>query len=144
MLPLRVRGDLGVMPLKGVLPNSPSSSITRTSPSDCLASYPIISLRGWGSVLPLCREPVGVFYRPSRLGNKQLFLFYFMHINPCWVIWCMSTFFGYIMDVNLFLDYIMTANACWVILCWSTFFVFFMTVNHFWVILWKSTLLRIV
>ena len=43
-----------------------SSSTAGTSPSDCLVSYPGHSL---GGVLPLCREAVGVFYSPSRLGN---------------------------------------------------------------------------
>ena len=44
-----------------------SSSITGTSPSDCLVPYPGQSLaRGF---LPLCRVPVDVFYSPSRLGN---------------------------------------------------------------------------
>ena len=40
-----------------------SSSITGTSPSDCLVSYPGHSL-GEG-VSPLCRGAVGVFYCPS-------------------------------------------------------------------------------
>ena len=42
-----------------------SSSITGSSPSDCLVSYPGHYL---GGVLPLCREAVGVFYSPSRQG----------------------------------------------------------------------------
>ena len=49
-----------------VLRISQSSNIAGTSPSDCLISYPGYSLVG---VLPLCREAVGVFYSPSRLGN---------------------------------------------------------------------------
>ena len=52
------------------IPQSPS--ITGTSPSDCLVSYPGHSLV---SVLPLCRGAVGVFYSPSRLGNSILSLF---------------------------------------------------------------------
>ena len=44
------------------------SSITGTSPSDCLVSYIGHSL-GW--VLPLCREAVGVFYGSSRLSNPN-------------------------------------------------------------------------
>ena len=51
---------------EGVLRIPQSSSTAGTSPSDCLVSYPGHSLRG---VLPLCREAVGVFYSPSRLGN---------------------------------------------------------------------------
>ena len=49
---------------KGVLRISQSSSIAVTSPSDCLVSYPGYLL----GVLPLCREAVGVFYSPSRVG----------------------------------------------------------------------------
>ena len=45
------------------------SSITVISPSDCLLSYPGHSL--WGGILFFCREAVGVFYRPSRLGNRR-------------------------------------------------------------------------
>ena len=40
-------------------------SITGTSPSDCLVSYPGHSLE---DILPLCKGAVGVFYSPSRLG----------------------------------------------------------------------------
>ena len=40
------------------------SSNTRTSPSDCLVSYPLHSL---GGVLSLCRDADGVFYSTSRL-----------------------------------------------------------------------------
>ena len=50
---------------KGVLHIPQSPSITGTSPSD-LVSYTGHLL---GSVLPLCREAVGVFYSPSRLGK---------------------------------------------------------------------------
>ena len=53
---------------KGVLRTPQSSSIAGTSPSDCLVSYLGHSL---GGVLPLCREAVGVFYSPSRLGNLK-------------------------------------------------------------------------
>ena len=44
-----------------------SSSITGTSPSDCLVSYPGHSFR---VILPLCRSAVGVFFSPSRQGNS--------------------------------------------------------------------------
>ena len=43
-----------------------SSSITGTSPTNYLISYPGHSLE---EVLPLCRSAVGVFYSPCRLGN---------------------------------------------------------------------------
>ena len=46
-----------------------SSSITGTSPSDCLVSYIRTLVVCGGGVLPLCREAVGVFYSPSRLDN---------------------------------------------------------------------------
>ena len=50
-----------------------SSSITGTSPSGCLVSYPGQSL---GGVLPCCRKAVNVFYSPNRLGNHL-----FVHIK---------------------------------------------------------------
>ena len=56
---------------EGVLRIPQSSSIAGTSPSDCLVSYPGHSL---GGVLPPCREAVGVFYSPSRLGKEQVAL----------------------------------------------------------------------
>ena len=46
-----------------------SSSITRTSPSIIVVSYPEYSLEG---VLPLCTDAVGVFYSPSWLGHRTL------------------------------------------------------------------------
>ena len=51
---------------EGVLRIPQSSSISGTSPSICLVSYPGHSL---GVVLPLCRDVVSVFYIPSRLGK---------------------------------------------------------------------------
>ena len=48
----------------GVLHIPQSSSITGTSPSDCLVSYPEYL---FGGVLPLCRGAVGEFYSsPTR------------------------------------------------------------------------------
>ena len=69
LLPLQARVDLGAMGIKGVLRIPQSSSITGTSPSDCLVLYPGHSLVG---VLPLCRGAVGVFYSPSRLDNQRI------------------------------------------------------------------------
>ena len=46
-----------------------SSSITGTSPSDCLVSYPGCL---WEGVLPLCRDAVSVFYSPSQLDKSNL------------------------------------------------------------------------
>ena len=40
-----------------------SSSITEAAPSDCLVLYP--------GILHLCRDAVGVFYNPSRLGQQN-------------------------------------------------------------------------
>ena len=56
MLPFRARVDLGAMAMKkcSAFPN-------------CLVSY---QGTRWGNVLPLCREAVGVFYSPSRLGRQ--------------------------------------------------------------------------
>ena len=51
---------------EGVLWIPQSSSITGTSRSDCLVSYPGHSL--WGTV-PLCKCAVGILYSTSRLGN---------------------------------------------------------------------------
>ena len=59
----------GIDSNEGVLRIPQSSSITGTSPSNCLVSYPGHSL---GVGLPLCREAVGKFYSPNRLGNKNL------------------------------------------------------------------------
>ena len=49
-----------------------SSSITETSLSDCLVSYPGYSMRG---VLPLCIDAVSVFCSSSRLGHFILKIF---------------------------------------------------------------------
>ena len=51
---------------KGIVCIPQSSSITGTSPSDCLVSYQDTR---WGWGLTLCREAVSVFYSPSRLVN---------------------------------------------------------------------------
>ena len=58
--------------IEGVLYILQSSSITEISPSDCLVLYPEHLL---GVVLPLCREAVGLFYSPSRLGYDLLWEF---------------------------------------------------------------------
>ena len=67
MLPLRGQSGPGSDGNEGVLRIPQSSSIAGTSLSNCLVSYPEHSL---GGVLPLCREAVGVFYSPSRLGKR--------------------------------------------------------------------------
>ena len=56
------QGGPGIDGNKGVLHIFQSSSITGTSLSDCLVSYPGHSLVG---VLPLCGGVVGVFSRAS-------------------------------------------------------------------------------
>ena len=54
---------------EGVFRFPKNSSITGTSPSDCLVSYQDIY---WGGgILPLCRDAVGVFYSPSWLGKPS-------------------------------------------------------------------------
>ena len=69
VLPFRGQSGPGNNGNEGVFHIPQSSSITGTSPSDCLVSYPGDSL---GRVLPLCRGTVSVFYRPSQLGNFWL------------------------------------------------------------------------
>ena len=65
MLSLQAQCRLGSNGNERVLCILQSSSITRSSPSDCLVSYPGHSL---GGVLP-CKEAVGVFYCSSQLDN---------------------------------------------------------------------------
>ena len=60
----------GIDGSEGVQRVSQSSSITEVSPSDCLVSYAGYSL--W-RVLPLCKDTVGVFCSPCRLGHRTLF-----------------------------------------------------------------------
>ena len=52
---------------EGVLHIPQSSSITRTSPSDCLVSYP-----GHLFFLTLSRGAVSVFYSSNPLGKPEL------------------------------------------------------------------------
>ena len=54
---------------KDVLYIPQSSSITGTSPSDCLVSYPEHLLQG--GILPLCRGAVGVFLQPQPTGQVK-------------------------------------------------------------------------
>ena len=63
-----VRSGPGSDDNEGVLYIPLSYSITGASPSDCLVSYLGHSL---GGVFPLCRDAVGVFYSPSKLGCVQ-------------------------------------------------------------------------
>ena len=52
---------------EGVLRITQSPSITGTSPSGCLVSYPGHSLE----VLLLCRDAVGIFYRLGKRGMEK-------------------------------------------------------------------------
>ena len=84
---------------KGVLYISQSSSITGSSPSDVWVSYTGYSLEVLHRVLvpypghllvgllPLCREAVGVFYLPSRLGHRAVWfhLTNNIHSNYPWL-----------------------------------------------------------
>ena len=54
---------------EGVIHIPQSSSITGASPLLFLVSYQDIR---WEGILTLCREEVGVFYSPSRLGKRCL------------------------------------------------------------------------
>ena len=74
---------------EGVLCIPQSSSITGTSPSDCLVSYPG-NLLGWGGVLPFCKSAVGVFYSPIRLGK---IFFYSTPSTRSILKWLMFVFF---------------------------------------------------
>ena len=65
VLPFRVRVDLGVN--EGVLRIPQSSSITGTSPSNCLVSYPATLV---GGVLLLCWEAFDEFYSPTWQGKR--------------------------------------------------------------------------
>ena len=53
---------------KGEQPIPQSSSITKVSPSDCLVSYPGLSL---GQSYHSVKDAVSVFYSPSRLGHQS-------------------------------------------------------------------------
>ena len=52
---------------EGMLRIPQSSSITGTSSSDCLVSYPGHLLGGY----TLCKKAVRIFYSPSRLGKPE-------------------------------------------------------------------------
>ena len=62
----RVRVDLGVKGMKGVLHIRQSSSITGNSPADCLVLNPGYSS---GEVLTFWKDTVRLFYSPSKLGQ---------------------------------------------------------------------------
>ena len=71
MLQLWARVDLGAMVMKGY-------STFPKAPALLEPHHPIILCQSRtfiGGVLPLCREAVGVFYSPSRLGNASMFVF---------------------------------------------------------------------
>ena len=81
MLPLLARVNLEAMAMKEIILHIPeNSSITGASPSYCLVSYPGHSLR---RALSLCRGAVGVFYRPSQLGQNCIW---------CWGFWKSTKF----------------------------------------------------
>ena len=65
MLPLLAIVDLGAIEMSGYSAFPQISIITVASPLDCLVSCFRTLVVG---VLPLCREAVGILYRPSRLG----------------------------------------------------------------------------
>ena len=57
---------------------------TGASPSDCFVSYPEYTL---GGTLPLCRDAVGVFYIPSRLGcniHRHVDRIWYRVTNKAW------------------------------------------------------------
>ena len=56
----------------GIFSISLSSSITATSPSDCLVPYQGYSMAG--GILLHCRDLIGVFYSPNRQGQTNLYI----------------------------------------------------------------------
>ena len=71
VLPLRVRVDLRAMTVKGWM--EPHHQIQDTR---------------WMWVLPFCREVVGVFYSPSRVGQTLVFSGYYPHPAEKQLGWC--------------------------------------------------------
>ncbi len=65
MLPPRARVDLGAMAIRGTLHSPKLQNYWNLT----IRLFSVISRTLVGGVLPLCREAVGVFYSPSRLGN---------------------------------------------------------------------------
>ena len=63
------------MVIKGYFAFPGSSSISGTSPLDCLLLYP----GHFWVVLPICREAVGVFYSPRRLGI-YIYIYIYHHV----------------------------------------------------------------
>ena len=63
MLPFQARVNLGVMAME-------EYSAFSKAPALLKPHHQIVYKdTRWGGVVPLCRDAVGVFYRPSRLGN---------------------------------------------------------------------------
>ena len=77
MLPRRARVELGAMAMKGRLVFPKATALQE--PHNQIVQCHIKGTHwGVGSVLPLCRGVVGVFYSPCRLGNflnEKLFSF---------------------------------------------------------------------
>ena len=67
-----------------------SSRITGTSPSYFL--WHIQDTHWWGGVLPFCREAVGVFYNPSRLGKRRVSKQQFVFVLPIHYWLVLNTF----------------------------------------------------
>ena len=73
MLPLRARVDQGAMVMKGYSAFPKAPALLEPHHQHCW-NLTLRTLVG-GGVLPLCRETVGVFYNPSRLGNvRRMFI----------------------------------------------------------------------
>ena len=68
MLPLRVRIDLWAMAMKGLstFPKAPASLEPHFQ-----IIYCHIQDTSWG-IIPFCREAIGIFSRPNRLGQRTL------------------------------------------------------------------------
>ena len=114
MLPLRARVDLGAMIMMGVLHIPQSSSITGTSPSDCLGSYQDTRCGG-GGVSPLQRcswfilqpQPTGQWLVQENQWQKMV---WFLCFNGISTLACLfgfygiSTFVGYLMPNPFFIQ----------------------------------------
>ena len=84
-LPLRAKGDLGEMEMKGYTA-SPKLQHNWSLP---IRLFCVISKKFVVGVLSLCKEAVGLFYSPSRLGKRRI---YFKDLSwfDC-VLWDINT-----------------------------------------------------
>ena len=90
----------------GVLHIPQSSSITGTSPSDCLVSNTGHSLKG---VLPLCIDAVGIFYSSSWQGTKFIIVHFYHHQQCRWfnrIHMTQENLYSFLMSLNVSCPYL--------------------------------------